>query len=151
MRAVGDERPVATWNTTLKTYTHAHNNRTHIYTQVLTTSSTFISNFGEYSTSFDIREGPVLQNERTVKERQDVSAVKQSNTFWWQHFARDAHLILGGAEQVVPCGVEREPGDASLVGADHLDTVAPSDGPDTDGGVWRCRENHRLEGEREQG
>lgn len=60
------------------------------------------------------------------------------------------YLVLGGAEQVVPSGMKGEPGDARLVSANHLDTVSSRDRPHTDGAVWRCRENHRLQAEREQ-
>jgi len=37
-------------------------NTTYVYIEALTTASTFISNFGEDSTSLDIRKGPGLQN-----------------------------------------------------------------------------------------
>lgn len=60
----------------------------------------------------------------------------------------DTHLILRGAEQVVPSGMQGQSSDTCLVGPDHLDTVAPGDGPDTDGAVWRRRENHGLGGDR---
>lgn len=61
------------------------------------------------------------------------------------------HLILRGAEQVVPSSVQGESSDACIVSTHHLDTVAPGDGPHTDGVVWRCREDHGLEGETQQG
>lgn len=37
--------------------------------------------------------------------------------------------------------------DTCVVGTHNLDTVAASDGPHTDGAVWRCREGHSLQGE----
>lgn len=58
----------------------------------------------------------------------------------------DTHLILRRAEQVVPSGMQGQSSDTCLVGTHHLDTVASSDGPHTDGAVRRCREDHRLEG-----
>lgn len=42
-------------------------------TDVLTTASTLISNFGENSTSMDIRKGPVLQNNATKSVRRSNS------------------------------------------------------------------------------
>lgn len=61
------------------------------------------------------------------------------------------HLILGGAEQVVPSSMQGESSDTCLVGTHHLDTVASGDGPHTDGVVWRCREDHGLEGGNSKG
>ena len=55
-----------------------------------------------------------------------------------------AYLILGGAEQVVSGGVERQTGHGRVVSSHHLDAVAPGDGPHTDGAVGRGREHHRL-------
>ncbi len=65
------------------------------------------------------------------------------------HQAVHTHLILRGAEQIVSSGVKRESSDTCLMGTHHLDTVAPGNGPHTDGVVWRCRENHGLKGERQ--
>lgn len=56
------------------------------------------------------------------------------------------HLILRGAEQVVSSSMQGQSSYTCLVGTHHLDTVAPSDGPHTDGAVGRGREDHRLEG-----
>lgn len=59
----------------------------------------------------------------------------------------ETHLILRRAEQVVPSGMKGESSDTCVVRTHNLDTVAPSDGPHTDGAVWRCREGHSLQGE----
>lgn len=61
--------------------------------------------------------------------------------------SNETHLILRRAEQVVPSGMKGESSDTCIVGTHNLDTVAPSDGPNTDGAVWRCREGHSLQGE----
>ena len=54
------------------------------------------------------------------------------------------YLILGGAEQVVSGGVERQTGHGRVVSSHHLDAVAPGDRPHPDGAVGRGREHHRL-------
>lgn len=66
-------------------------------------------------------------------------------------FKLHTHLILRGAEQIVPSSMQGQSSDPCLVGTHHLDTVAPGDGPHTDGAVWRCREDHSLEGQRQKG
>lgn len=129
----------------------------------LTTASTFISDFGKDSTSLDIREGPVLHNTEEIKYEdsgvtqlitEDIACTNVLNiarglfAFFVELLT---HLILRGAEQVVPSSVQGESSDACIVSTHHLDTVAPGDGPHTDGVVWRCREDHGLEGETQQG
>lgn len=53
---------ISTWNKR----THS-DHLTQVTTVALTTASTFVSDFGEDSTSLDIREGPVLQNSEEKK------------------------------------------------------------------------------------
>lgn len=65
-------------------------------------------------------------------------------------FKLQTHLILRGAEQIISSSMKGESSDAGVVSTDHLNTVASSDRPNTDGGVWRCREDHGLEGETER-
>lgn len=59
----------------------------------------------------------------------------------------ETNLILRRAEQVIPSGMKGESSDTCVMGTHNLDTVAPGDGPHTDGAVWRCREGHSLQGE----
>lgn len=66
-----------------------------------------------------------------------------------ERYERHTYLILGGTEQVVPGSMEGKSSDAGLVGTHHLDAVASSDGPHTDGVVGRSREDYRLDVNRE--
>lgn len=65
----------------------------------------------------------------------------------WLISLSHTHLILRGAEQVVPSSMKGKSSDTCIVSTHHLDTVAPSDRPHTDGAVWGCREDHGLEGD----
>lgn len=55
-----------------------------------------------------------------------------------------AHLVVGGAEEIIARGVEAQPRDRALVGADDLHAGGVGDRPDADGGIGRSREHQIL-------